>query len=182
MAINYSPDQAPGSPAAGTIPYSYDANPVASGTGGVGGGIFGRVPGIVGMPQPFRDLESVYPNLPQTNQAASQDILSNLTGELSPETLSAIHDASTRFGIPTGNLDLQDPSTLGETSDQLKGEGLKEVNPFMKTVSSAETVSPETQAMIAEFNSMNQAAPDPLIGAALGIGTKLVGAAFTGGA
>lgn len=173
MAINYSPDQAPGSPSGGTG--AYNVNPSPRGTGGILGDIFGRIPGTVGLPDPYSDLSHAYPNLGPTNAQGSQDILSNLTGELSPATLSAIHGAASRFGLPTGNLDLQDPSTLGETSDQLKSEGLKEVNPFEKTVSSTQTVSPETQAMIAEFNSMNKSAPDPGIMGAVQTGLKVVG-------
>lgn len=157
-SINYDPTQAPGSPAGGTG--SYNVNPHPQGTGGILGDVFGRVPGAVQMPTPYNDLQKVYPNLPATNAAASQDILSNLEGNLSPNTITAIQDASNRFGLPTTDLNLS-PRSLGETSDELVDQGLKEFTPFLKTTSATQTVSPATQAMIASFNAMNRASPDP---------------------
>jgi hypothetical protein len=146
------------SPAIGTGSFSpapYNANPSPQG----GSGIFGSVPGAVQMPQPFQSLGSVYPNLPQTNTAMSGDILSNLTGQVSPATQTAIYDAGAKFGI-NEPINLS-PLSLGETDTSLENMGLKEFSGALPIVSQTQTVSPQVQAQVAQYNAEMAAAPNP---------------------
>ena len=110
------------------------------------------------MPQPFQSLSNVYPGLPATNTALSSDILSNLTGGVSPATIAAIHDAGAKFGVNTPiNIS---PTSLGETDTSLENRGVSQFSSALPVISSAETLSPETQAQIAEFNSTMAAQPN----------------------
>lgn len=52
--------------------------------------------------QPYSNLAQAYPNLSQTTQQTSANILQRLRGELSPETQRAIQDISATYGITSG--------------------------------------------------------------------------------
>jgi len=131
-----------------------------------GTGPFGQVPGPIGVPDVYGNLQKPVPILPQLNSAAAADILSNLHGELSPATQAAIQDAAARFGISSGmpgsglarNKSLRD---IGLTSEQIQAQGLQQLNPFLSTVSGTQTVRPETQIGLAETNAINASAPNP---------------------
>lgn len=160
------------SPAGGTgsfVPPAYNSNPSPQD----GSGIFGSVPGAVQMPQPFRSLSNVYPQLPQTNAALSSDILSNLTGAVSPATIAAIHDAGAKFGVnaPT-NLS---PLSLGETDTSLESQGLKEFDSALPVLSQTQTVSPEVAAQVAQFNADQSSQANPNIAGAVSAGASVLG-------
>lgn len=131
-----------------------------------GTGPFGQVPGPLGVPDAFGNLSKPIPNLAQLNAGASGNILSNLHGQLSPDTLAAIQDAGARFGVASGmpgsglaqNRTLRD---VGLTSQQLQAQGVQQYNPFVSTVANTQTVRPETQIGVAETNAINASAPDP---------------------
>jgi hypothetical protein len=135
-------------------------------TGGGGSSIFGSVPAQLPMPNPYKDLSAVYPNLSGTNAQASAAILSKLKGQLSPDTVSAINDAAARFGVASGmpgsglahNRTLRD---LGLTSEQEQQQGLADYASLIPAISGTQTVRPETQFGINETNSINAAAPNP---------------------
>lgn len=135
------------------------------GTGG-GSDIFGSRVAPVAMPNPFGDLNAVYPNLSGTNAAVSSSILSKLRGELSPDTLSAIQDASARFGISSGmpgsglaqNRSLRD---VGRTSMDVQEEGLRDYAALIPTISGTQTVRPELQYERNLQNNVSAAAPNP---------------------
>ena len=156
-AVPYNPNAF--SPAGGTGVYapppSYNANPSPQG----GSGIFGAVPGAVGLPQPFKQLSGVYPGLGQTNTALSSDILSNLTGEVSPNTIAALHDAGAQFGV-NEPMNIS-PLSLGETDQSLENTGLKQFGSVLPILSNNETLAPQVQAQIGEYNAEQAAAPNP---------------------
>lgn len=136
------------------------------GGGGSYSPIFGGVPAQIPTPQPFQDLSKVYPNLSGTNSAVSQDILSKLSGNLSPATIAAIHDAANTYGVQSGmpgsglssNLGLRD---IGLTSEQVQQQGLQDYASLIPAISGTQTVRPETQVGLGEINSINASAPNP---------------------
>ncbi len=127
---------------------------------------FGGVPGSIGIPNPYQDLSSVYPNLTGTNAAASQSLLSELQGQVSPETQALLQDKSAAFGVSSGmpgsglarNRTLRD---LGLTSENLQQQGLANYSRLIPSVSGTQTVSPDLQSQIAARNAQVLAAPIP---------------------
>lgn len=154
----------PGAPATTT----YGTNPAFNLNPGPrsGAGAFGAVPGAIGAPNPFGDLSGVYPNLSGTNKQVSADILSKLSGTLSPETMNSIKNASAAWGVGAGvpgsgiqtSRGLRD---IGLTSEQLQQQGLQDYASLIPTISRTQTVSPELQTQIAATNAQMAAAPDP---------------------
>lgn len=116
----------------------------------------------VGMPNPFGDLSAVYPNLGKSNAATSALILSQLAGELSPETQRAIQDAAARYGVTSGmagggltrNRTARD---LGRSSQDIQQQGLQNYNSILPMISRTQTVDPSLQAQI---NTRNANATD----------------------
>lgn len=129
-------------------------------------GTFGGVPGVIGVPNPYQDLSGVYPNLSGTNAAASTALLSELEGQVSPETQALIQDKSAAFGVSSG-MPLSGLSrnqfarNLGLTSEQLQQQGIAQYGSLIPSVSGTQTVNPALQAEIASRNATNLAAPIP---------------------
>ncbi len=129
-------------------------------------GTFGGVPGSIGIPNPYQDLSSVYPNLSGTNAATSQALLSELQGQVSPETQALLQDKAAAFGVSSGmpgsglarNRNLRD---LGLTSEGLQQQGLQNYGNIVRSVSGTQTVSPDLQSQIAARNAQVLAAPIP---------------------
>jgi len=141
---------------------STNLNPAArSGTNA-----FGLVPGPVTAPNPFGDLSKVYPNLSQSNNQLSSNILSELHGELSPQTMNAIQDAAATYGVTSGmpgsglaiNRGVRD---LGLATEDLQGRGLQDYLNAITGISKTQTLDPGLQTEIATQNSIWNSAPDP---------------------
>lgn len=104
-------------------------------------------------PSAYQSMSSVYPNLTQTGAQASQNILANLRGELSPETINTIQDEAARFGITSGIpmstlAGSRGLSRLGLTSQQVQEQGLQD---FLNTLKSyAGTVTPTSGELISQ--------------------------------
>lgn len=122
------------------------------------------------MPNPYEDLSNAYPNLTGTNQAVSGDILSQLKGQLSPQTIQMIQNAGATYGVGSGmpgsglskNLTLRD---LGLASEDVQQKGIQNYNATLPTVSATQTVNPALQAEINSANAVNAAAPNPQMAA-----------------
>lgn len=135
-----------------------------------GQGAYGKVPGNIGVPNRFGDLANVFPGLGQTNSLASNNIMSELRGELSPDTVNAIRDEAASFGVSSGmpgsgfaaNRGLKN---LGLSVEGQKQQGLKDYLGAITSISGTQTVSPELQTEIATQNSINNSAPDPAMAA-----------------
>lgn len=131
-----------------------------------GQGAFGSVPGNIGLPNPSADLSKVYPNLTGTNSAVSDQIMSQLRGELSPDTIAAIQNAAATYGVTSGmpgsglqwNKSLRD---LGIATEDQISKGISNYNATIPTVSGTQTVRPETQVDVATQNAVWNSAPDP---------------------
>lgn len=172
-------------PSGGTAPAvipggGFDSNPATSNGASGLSGLFGGVPGTIGMPNPYADLSSVVPGLANDNSALSSNILSELSGGLSPGTIGALDQAQTAFGIP-GTLNTS-AASLGLTDTQLEGMGLGQWNSLLPTIAQTQTVSPALQTEIAQTNSVNAAAPNPTDAALAGIMAALAGKAVSVGA
>jgi len=112
-------------------------------------GAFGAVPGPVANP---------IPNAPDLNKTAGNDILSKLSGTLSPGTMNALKDASAEWGISSG---MGPGSGIGwnqlygniaGASERQQQEGLTDYN---------QITGPGFQTNLAESNAQLAAAPDP---------------------
>lgn len=131
-----------------------------------GSGIFGQVPGDVGVPNVAAQLDAEYPGLSGTNTALSGDILSNLQGTLSPGTQQALENQAATLGVtggtPGSNLDWN--SLYGNVANAATNQealGVQQYNSAVPTVSGTQTVSPALQIPLAQQNSVWNAAPNP---------------------
>lgn len=131
---------------------------------------FGTVPRPVAMPNPAADLAAQYPGLSEQNAQISSNIMSELEGQLSPETLNSIRDASAVYGVTSGmpgsglqtNRTLRD---LGLTTEQVQGKGLEDYLNAITGISRTQTVAPELQTEINTQNAIWASAPDPAMAA-----------------
>ncbi len=148
--------------AATTTPYNYNYNPTPQ----QGNGAFGLVPGAIQAPNPGAALASVYPNLSGATAQASGNVLNELTGQLSPETLNNIQNQAAQFGVSSG-MPLSGLSrsnqlkNLGLTTEQLQTQGLSDFGSLSTNLSKNQTLDPALQAQIAENNSIWASAPNP---------------------
>lgn len=147
------------------LPFTLSPKPRA------GQGPYGLVPGEQGLPDPYADLAARYPGLDASNAKISQNVMSELQGELPPDVISAIQDDAARFGLTSGmpGSDLarrRGARNLGLTSLGLTQRGLQDYLGATQGIKSTQTVSPELQANIAAGNALYNAAPDPAAAAA----------------
>ena len=148
--------------APGTSGSDFNLHPSPTG----GNGAYGLVPGQLGLPDPYKDLSGVLPNLSGLNAQAGQDVLGQLSGQLSPETINQLQDQAAQFGITSGmpGSNLAGRSglkNLGLSVEGLQNQGLQNYNSLIPTVSHTQTVSPDLQNNIADRNSIFASAPDP---------------------
>ena len=95
----------------------------------------------------YANMEGVMPGLSNLGGQASQNILSELQGELSPGTVNAIQDESARFGLGAGISGStlsgsRGLSRLGLTTEQMQGQGLQDYLNTLKGYSG--TLTPTT--------------------------------------
>lgn len=148
-------------------PVTYNSNPLPQG----GQGAYGSVPGAIGVPNPAADLGAQYPGLAKQNPQISNNVLSELSGELSPETLANISRAGASFGVNSGmplsgasrNRQLEQ---LGLTTEGVQQQGLADYLSATGGISKTQTVTPELQAEIAGRNAEMASAPNPAAAAA----------------
>jgi len=145
-----------------TTPTGFNYTPAPT----TGRGAFGAVPGAIGVPSPAKDLAAEIPGLKQLNQEAAGNILTQLRGQLSPDTVNMIQDAAASWGVGAGvpgsglqvNRGLRD---VGQASEALQQQGQQNYGALTSAVSNTQTASPELQANVAIQNALNAAAPDP---------------------
>lgn len=165
MAISY-PSITAKSQGTKTGTSGYNVNPAPRS----GVNAYGMVPGATALPQPFNDLAAVYPNLSGQTAQLSSNIMSELRGELSPETISNIQNNAAAFGVSSGmpgsglarNFGLRN---LGLESQRLQGQGLQDYLAAITGIKNTQTVSPESQIELSQSNAQLAAAPDPMMAA-----------------
>lgn len=105
------------------------------------------------QPNAYAGMASIYPNLGQTGAQASQNILANLKGELSPETINTIQDEAARFGVTSGMplstlAGSRGLSRLGLATQGVQEQGLQD---FLNTLKGyAGTVTPTPGELISQ--------------------------------
>lgn len=109
----------------------------------------------------YSNLSSVYPNLGAAQNQASSNILGQLKGELSPETLNAIQDQSARFGVlsgipGSGVAQSQGRKLLGTSVENLQGQGLQNYLNSLKTYSG--TLAPTPSDTLGKYGIDTSAA------------------------
>lgn len=132
-----------------------------------GQGPYGLVPGPVGAPPSrFQQTTTAVPGLgqPATDQL-TQNIMSELQGQLSPETLRNIQDASAQFGISSGmpGSGLVNNRTLrniGLTTAGVQGKGQTDYLAALQGIG-GQQLDPALLNAIAESNANKASAPDP---------------------
>lgn len=141
--------------------------------GGAAGGsaAYGSKPQPISMPNAFGDLSAIYPNLSGTNSQVSQNILNELTGQLSPSTINNIRNNAASFGVSSGMPASQFQgysglANLGLTTEKLQGQGLNDYLNAITGINKTQTVDPALQTEVNTQNSVWQAAPDPAAAAA----------------
>lgn len=185
-----APPAPPGTPIAPiAVGGGYNANPAPRG----GQGPYGLVPGPTDLPDPHGDLARLYPGLDAATGQASQNIMSELQGELPPDVISSIQDQAARFGLTSGmpGSDLARRSgakNIGLTSLGLQQHGLQDYLGLTSGVKTNQVLDPHLQADISANNANLNAAPDPAARAAAledafrrGLGAPGAGGAGGGG-
>lgn len=131
-----------------------------------GQGAYGLVPGNLQTPDPFADLANLYPNLSGANAQVSRDVMSQLKGELSPETIAAIQDDAARFGITSGMpgselAGRRGVRSLGLNVENLQNQGQQNFLAATTGIRQNQILDPALRSAIAERNATFNAAPDP---------------------
>ncbi len=142
-----------------------------SSSGTSGRTAYGTVPAAISTPSPYEDLSAVYPNLAPSQAQLSKNVLGELQGQLSPETINAIRNQAATFGVTSGMPGSQFAANqglrnLGLATEQIQGKGLQDYLNAITGISKTQTVAPELQSEIASRNAMFAAAPDPAMAAA----------------
>jgi len=161
-------------PNASNIPQSpvYNVNPTPQS----GSGLWGSNPGPIGIPNPQADLGAVYPNLSGTNALTSADLLSQLNGSLSKDTLSQLQDTAAQYGVSSGegpgsgqeqNLYLSEVARASNAETQ---GGIGAYGSVIPTASKTQTVAPNWETQIAEANAISSAQANPFLA---GLGSTL---------
>jgi len=140
------------------------------GSGGGGHTAFGGVPQAIANPDPYANLSALYPNLSGANEQISRNVMSELRGELSPETIAAIQDNAATFGVTSGMPGSQFAGrkglrSLGIETERLQGQGLQDYLASITGISKTQTLDPALEAEIATQNAVWNAAPDPELAA-----------------
>jgi hypothetical protein len=158
---------------------SYNVNPSPGG----GSGVFGSVPGPISLPQPYQDFGQVLPGTQSLQTGGASDVLSELEGQLSPETLASIQNQGAGWGVMSGmpGSGVQRNHNLYQaamTSMQQQQTGAKNYGGLVGPSSRYLTVAPSTEAEIAETNALNAAAPNPTLSGLTNIASMIGGMGF----
>jgi hypothetical protein len=142
---------------------------------------YGMVPGAleaITPPNPYADLSGVVPNLGAMNTAASGDVLSQLSGDVSPGTLAALRNAAATWGVGSGTGmginglgGLATNKLFGNVAgfaENQANRGLENYGRIIPTISGTQTLSPALNLQTQQFNTeisaknaLNRAAPNP---------------------
>jgi hypothetical protein len=154
-------------PTSGALPpYNPAPNPMP------GQGPYGQVPGVSGIPpsQYQQTIQNVPGLGPGASDQLSKNIINELTGQLSPETLRNIQDEAARFGVRSGMPGSNAiPGSLGFNrmlrnlaldTTLVQRQGGQDYLSALTGIGSQQ-LNPALMAEIAQFNALLKAAPDP---------------------
>jgi hypothetical protein len=131
-----------------------------------GTGIFGQVPGALPTPNPFASVAAAFPATQQAQQQGASNILSELEGQLSPQTLATIQNQGAAWGVQSGmpgsgvqtNWDLAKAAQVSQGEQQT---GLQQYNSMAGNSSQYLTVNPALESDIQQINAIDAASPNP---------------------
>jgi hypothetical protein len=144
-----------------TNPFVY--NPVSSSEGR---DIFGtRIP-RVGLPNPAKDIRKVTPGYKDLIRSITDNIMGNLSGEMSPAFQNAVTDSLNARGVSLGVggspfSDYGISLGLGRETLARQDLGAQQLMNFLGTQKQTATLDPALRNQIGQFNATNRAAPDP---------------------
>jgi len=127
---------------------------------------YGRVPNPTPIPaSTFTQTSGIYPGLKQQAGQVSGNVMGELEGVLSPETIDMINQHAAEFGVSSGMplsgfAGAQGARSLGLAVENLQQQGLRDYLSSLQGI--GQTTLPP--ALIAEITSQNNqlaAAPDP---------------------
>lgn len=140
----------------------------AAAAGGYGNA-FGSIPQPIQMPGSLygQALASV-PGLGPLGGSTATTIGQQLTGQLSPSTVSMLENKAADYGVnmgmpgmTPGSLALNNlMANMGLASEQLQQQGVSNYGNFLGSIASTQ-LDPALQADVSEWNSIMRAAPDP---------------------
>ncbi len=150
----------------GSLP-SYSVNPAPQ----QGNGAYGLVPGPTGVPPSlYEQTTKALPGLATAGNLATNSILSQLQGDISPQAQKNMQDLYARFAVGSGMPGTNAiPGTLANnaallgnyrTTEQLQQQGLQNYANVLGAVGQQQ-IHPETLAEIAAHNATLGAAPNP---------------------
>ena len=141
-----------------------------------GQGAYGLVPGPIGVPpSTYSQATDALPGLKSAGTQASNNIMNELQGQISPQALRNIQDAAARFGVSSGMTPTNSPvgtngvptlainaALLGNyrTTEQLQQQGQQDYRNLLGAVGQQQ-INPALAAEIAAANAQLRAAPDP---------------------
>lgn len=145
---------------------NYNVNPSPTG----GNGPYGLVPGTIGIPpSTWQQTASAVPALGNTTQLTN-NILSELQGDINPQALKNMQDAAASYGVSSGmpgsnaipgtlafNKNLRN---IGLDTLQVQSQGLKDYLSTLAGIGGQQTPQ-GLAAEIAAHNAQLRAAPDP---------------------
>ena len=157
--------QNPNQGGSGTLP-NYNVSPAPT----QGQGPYGLVPGQIGIPPSAWDqTRAAVPALGNTTQLTN-NILSELQGDINPQALKNMQDAAANYGISSGmpgsnaipgtlafNKNLRN---IGLDTQAIQRQGLQDYTSLLGSVSGLQTPQ-GLAAEIAAHNAQLRAAPDP---------------------
>ena len=164
--------------------------------GGFLGDLFGSKVDQLPTSYDLTGLEQQIPALGKLNKTASNDILSNLSGTLSPGTQNALQNSAAEYGTSSGmaggatgmsGLDWNKLyGNIAGASQAEQSQGLQQLNPFVANTSATQTYNPSEMMQLNFQNAVDKAAPDPAYSGIMnlamgGLGTALGGASGGGG-
>lgn len=132
---------------------------------------YGGIPGPTPVPpSTYEQTRSIYPQIQNLTGGAGKVIQSQLSGELSPETINAIQNAAASWGVATGMPGSQFAGyrglrQLGLNVEQMQNQGVGNYNNFLGSIART-TNDPALLAQISAYNNQLAAAPDPAAAAA----------------
>lgn len=131
------------------------------------GDAFGLVPGQLGLPDPFGDLNKVAGGgLGALNKNLLANLTANSLGVISPGTRNALAITNAqRFqgtGMPLSGLSTNDLfGNIAGFSEGLQKQAADQYGPLVGAMKSTQTVDPGLQTEIANTNALRGAAADP---------------------
>lgn len=131
-----------------------------------GSGAYGAVPGPTAIPpSTYSQSRGVLPSLPALTAKTGQDVMNELNGVLSPETINNIQTHAAQFGVTNGMPGSglqgnQGLASLGLTTEAMQQQGQQAYGSLLNSLSGTQ-LNPSLISDIQTHNADLRAAPNP---------------------